>query len=74
MEDWALPHRPRTIAPGLLAEGTRTLFTPHLGSAVTRVRIEIEMAAARSVIQYLDGERPDGALNEPAASEGHQSG
>ena len=74
MEDWALPGRPRTIAPRLLAEGARTLFTPHLGSAVTRVRLEIEMAAAASVIQYLDGERPDGALNEPAATEGHCPG
>ena len=74
MEDWALPGRPRTITPRLLAEGARTLLTPHLGSAVTRVRIEIEMAAAASVIQYLDGERPDGALNEPGAGEGHHPG
>ena len=74
MEDWALPGRPRTIAPRLLAEGARTLLTPHLGSAVTRVRADIEMAAAGSVIQYLDGERPDGALNEPAAAEGHHPG
>ncbi|MCH8139644.1 MAG: hydroxyacid dehydrogenase [Proteobacteria bacterium] len=73
MEDWALPGRPRTIAPRLLAEGARTLLTPHLGSAVTRVRADIEMAATASVIQYLDGERPDGALNEPAA-EGHHPG
>ncbi|MEE8548899.1 MAG: hypothetical protein V3S74_05450 [Alphaproteobacteria bacterium] len=62
------------MTPRLLAEGARTLLTPHLGSAVTRVRVEIEMAAAGSVIQYLDGERPDGALNEPAAAEGHHPG
>ncbi len=46
---------------------------PDLGSAVMRARADIEMAAA-SVIQYLDGERPDGALNEPAAAEGHHPG
>ena len=34
MEDWALPDRPRSIDPRLRTH-PRTLFTPHLGSAVT---------------------------------------
>ena len=42
----------------------RTLFTGHMGSAVAGVRRDIETAAARSVLQVLRGERPDGALNE----------
>jgi phosphonate dehydrogenase len=40
----------------------KTLFTPHLGSAVQRVRQEIEMTAARNILQALGGQRPEGAL------------
>tara|TARA_R110002072_G_scaffold187882_1_gene344649 strand:+ start:2975 stop:3994 length:1020 start_codon:yes stop_codon:yes gene_type:complete len=64
MEDWSLADRPRAIAPDLLAMTDKTLFTPHLGSAVREVRIEIEKSAARSILQVLSGERPDGAINQ----------
>jgi len=64
MEDWARPDRPARVAPGLLAQAEKTLFTPHLGSAVKAVRLEIELAAARSILQALRGERPQGAINE----------
>ncbi|MDH3581346.1 MAG: hydroxyacid dehydrogenase, partial [Hyphomicrobiales bacterium] len=63
LEDWALPERPRTVDPRLLAADAPTLFTPHLGSAVARVRLEIEMDAARNVVQFLNDEVPDGAVN-----------
>ncbi|MFQ5937937.1 MAG: phosphonate dehydrogenase, partial [Acidiferrobacterales bacterium] len=46
MEDWTRPDRPRLIPRELLAQSEKTLFTPHLGSAVHRVRVAIEMAAA----------------------------
>lgn len=62
MEDWARPDRPPSIAPQLLEMKDQTLFTPHLGSAVARVRLEIEMTAARNILQALRGERPEGAL------------
>lgn len=62
MEDWARPDRPETI-PAELLEHPRTLFTPHLGSAVKEVRLQIELAAARSVLQELEGEVPEGAVN-----------
>ncbi len=52
MEDWALPDRPRQIPPALLAQ-PRTLFTPHLGSAVEQVREAIEMAAAESLAAFF---------------------
>ncbi len=65
MEDWARLDRPPGIAPRLLAPDARTALTPHLGSAVDRIRLEIAMAAARSIVEYLDGRRPEGALNEP---------
>lgn len=65
MEDWALPGRPRRIPPQLLAH-PRTLFTPHLGSAVDAVRSQMSREAARQVHQVLRGERPDHAVNEPA--------
>jgi phosphonate dehydrogenase len=64
MEDWARPDRPRSIAPRLLEMKDKTLFSPHLGSAVDRVRLEIEMTAARNILQALSGRRPENAVNE----------
>jgi phosphonate dehydrogenase len=64
MEDWALPGRPASVPARLLAH-PRTLFTPHLGSAVDGVRLQMSMEAARQVRQALDGQRPDHAVNEP---------
>jgi phosphonate dehydrogenase len=63
MEDWARPDRPREISPRLLRLTDRTLFTPHLGSAVASARLEIELAAANNILQALRGERPEGAIN-----------
>lgn len=64
MEDWARQDRPRTVNPRLLRHADRTLFTPHLGSAVDHVRLEIEMTAARNILHALNGERPPDAVNE----------
>jgi phosphonate dehydrogenase len=66
MEDWALEARPRAIHPALLADRERTIFTPHLGSAVDDARREIALEAADNVLDALAGRRPRGALNEPA--------
>ena len=63
MEDGARSDHPDRIHPGLVANADRTLFTPHLGSAVARARLEIELAAAHSILQALRGERPEGAIN-----------
>lgn len=63
-EDWALPDRPSGI-DARLREDPRTLFTPHLGSAVTRVRAEIALAAARNIADLFEGRRPRDAINEP---------
>lgn len=62
LEDWALPDRPRHL-PDRLRTHPRTLFTPHLGSAVGEVRREVSLAAARQVRQALEGTRPDHAVN-----------
>ena len=64
MEDWAQPGRPASIPARLLAH-PRTLFTPHLGSAVDEVRRRMSLEAARQVRQVLEGGRPDHAVNEP---------
>ena len=64
MEDWALPGHPASIPARLLAH-PRTLFTPHLGSAVDGVRREMSLQAARQVRQVLAGQRPDHAVNSP---------
>ncbi len=46
----------------LLALEDRTLFTPHVGSAVTDVRFNIEMRAAENAIFSLKGEHVSGTL------------
>lgn len=67
MEDWARPDHPRRISTRLLSDCDHTLFTPHLGSAVKDVRLEIEMAAARNILEALAGQRPSDALNQPVS-------
>ena len=66
MEDWARSDHPRNISPCLLADSAHTLFTPHLGSAVKDVRLQIELSAARNILQVLDGQPPADAVNSPA--------
>ena len=61
MEDWALPHRPPAIPPALLAH-PRTLFTPHLGSAVAQAREAIEMSAAESLAAFFSGQSVPGQV------------
>lgn len=65
MEDWALPDRPRSIPGALVELGHKTLFTPHLGSAVASVRKQIELDAAQNVLAVLRGQWPHGAINRP---------
>jgi phosphonate dehydrogenase len=65
MEDWAVEGRPGKIPEELLKERERTLFTPHLGSAIDKVRHDIALEAARNIIQALNGDAPRGAINDP---------
>lgn len=67
IEDLARHDRPGSIPRGLLENVAQTCFTPHLGSAVGRVRREIEMEAAKNILQALNGEAPSGAVNSPRA-------
>lgn len=67
MEDWSLSDRPRKIHPALLAQADKTLFTPHLGSAVAEARLAIELRAAQNIAEALSGRRPPDAINEPVA-------
>ena len=69
MEDWAREDRPRRIAAELL-EHPRTLFTPHLGSAVEEVRLRIELEAARNVLREWEDEVLEGAVNRPSKDVG----
>ena len=61
MEDWLLPDRPREIHPDLLRHPA-TVFTPHIGSAVKKVRLAIERRAAANLIQALNGSGPTDLL------------
>ena len=62
-EDWALEGRPESIYPPLLSPALNTLFTPHLGSAVDKVRAAIEMTAARNIVDVLEGRVPANPVN-----------
>ncbi|MEM6433705.1 MAG: phosphonate dehydrogenase [Cyanobacteria bacterium P01_D01_bin.115] len=59
MEDWARSDRPHHIPQTLLEDRTRTVFTPHLGSAVADLRLEIALDAASSIVQALNGQAPE---------------
>jgi phosphonate dehydrogenase len=63
MEDWARADRPPAIPARLLAMTDRTLFTPHLGSAVAEARLAIELRAADNILRALAGEMPADAVN-----------
>jgi phosphonate dehydrogenase len=67
MEDWALPDRPKSIDERLRTH-PRTLFTPHLGSAVTRVRQAIEIRAVDNIADVLEDRPPRDAINTPEGS------
>ncbi len=73
MEDCARPERPTDIPAALLRDRERTVFTPHLGTAVEEVRKEVALWAARSILEALGGKRPRGALTGPIGdlSSGH---
>lgn len=62
-EDQRSPRRPAGIPERLLAH-PRTVFTPHLGSAVAGARHDMGLAVAAQVRQALAGQRPDGVVNE----------
>lgn len=64
LEDWARQDRPREIAPGLLNH-PNTMFSPHLGSAVHKVRLAIELRTAENILQALSGKPPMDAVNVP---------
>jgi phosphonate dehydrogenase len=64
LEDFALADRPAMIDPRLLAH-PRTWFTPHLGSAVGRIRRQIELRAADNIADALAGGKPRDAVNAP---------
>lgn len=63
-EDWAREDRPKEICDALL-KSDKTYFTPHLGSAVDKVRYDIAMQAALNIKDALTGKRPKGAINKP---------
>jgi len=66
-DDLSLPSRPPVICPELLSPELRTVFTPHLGSAVEDARLAIAQSAADSVLEYLRGHVPAHAVNRPAS-------
>jgi phosphonate dehydrogenase len=66
MEEWMRADRPRAIPEELLQQKSKTLFTPHLGSAVKEFRLEIERCAALNILEALSGKVPQAALKRTA--------
>jgi phosphonate dehydrogenase len=64
-EDWARADRPQRIDERLRQPCARTVLTPHIGSATVSARRLIEGAAARSIVQGLMGEIPQGLVTPP---------
>ncbi len=64
-EDLSLSDAPTGIEPRLLADGVRTVLTPHIGSAVLAARRAIERSAAENILAALDGRRPPDAVDRP---------
>jgi phosphonate dehydrogenase len=64
MEDWRRADRPRSIAAALRRH-PRTLFTPHLGSAVVAARQAIERRAAENIVDCFEGRPPRDAIAGP---------
>ena len=52
-EDWGRHDRPSVINPELLANSDKTLFTPHLGSAVDSSRLHIALEAAQAILSLF---------------------
>ena len=67
-EDWALDGRPDELDARLRQARDKTLFTPHLGSAVDDVRRDIALQAAASLVDALQGRVPAGAVNRPSSA------
>jgi phosphonate dehydrogenase len=63
MEDWARDDRPQHIETLLLQAQDRTVLTPHLGSAVDSIRLQIEMQAAVNIVDFLQGRPPRDRIN-----------
>lgn len=58
LEDHSRPSAPARIPQSLLGNLDQTLLTPHLGSAVSPVRLAIEHSAADSIIDFLQDKTP----------------
>jgi lactate dehydrogenase-like 2-hydroxyacid dehydrogenase len=66
-EDRQYPDHPAYIDPILLAHRDRTVFTPHLGTAVLEDRRALSLSQATSVLEVLSGKPPRAAVNAPQA-------
>jgi len=71
-EDRQYADRPTYVDAALLADFDRTLFTPHLGTAVLEARLGLAQSQARSVEDALSGRRPYGAVNDVCGG-GHRA-
>ncbi|MBN46438.1 MULTISPECIES: phosphonate dehydrogenase [unclassified Methylophaga] len=63
MEDWARDDRPNEIDPNFLAH-PNTLFTAHIGSAVSNIRLAIEKRAAENILRVLHDGQPLDPANQ----------
>ncbi|YAF99174.1 MAG: phosphonate dehydrogenase (plasmid) [Nodularia sp. CChRGM 3473] len=65
MEDWYRSDRPDSIPQSLIENTNQTFLTPHIGSAVDDLRRNIALEAAQNILQALQNQKPQGAVNCP---------
>ncbi|MBE9054154.1 hydroxyacid dehydrogenase [Nostocales cyanobacterium LEGE 11386] len=65
MEDWYRSDRPHSIPQSLIENTNQTFLTPHIGSAVDDLRRNIALEAAQNILQALQNQKPQGAVNCP---------
>lgn len=65
MEDWYRSDRPHSIPQSLIENTNQTFLTPHIGSAIDDLRRNIAMEAAHNILQALQNQKPQGAVNCP---------
>ena len=65
-EDRQYADRPRAVPGALLSLRERTVFAPHLGTAVRADRVALARWQAEDVLDALSGRRPRGAIDQRA--------
>lgn len=63
-EDVLIKSRPSYISDELLAQTSKTIFTPHIGTGTLEARERLAVSSATQLLTALQGKLPSGAVNQ----------